>query len=54
MHHGQGARYQYNVQVPNLVVTKAAIDSMVVRTGLTRDGQAVQEYTLGHLDGRLI
>ena len=44
--HGQGARYQYNVQVPNVVVTRAATDGMEVRIGPTREGQAVQVYSM--------
>ena len=47
---GQGARYQYNVPVPNVVVTRAAAEGMEVRMGLSREGQAVQVYTMGHCD----
>ena len=36
--HGQRARYQYTVQVPNVVVTRAATDGMEVRIGLTGEG----------------
>ena len=46
--HGQGARYQYNVLVSNVVVTAAAAAGMEVRIGLNREGQAVQVYTMGH------
>ena len=46
--HGQGAWYQYNVLVPYVVVTTAAADGMEVRIGLSREGQAVQVYTIGH------
>ena len=46
--HGQGARYQYDVLVPNVVVTAAAAAGMEVRIGLGREGQAVQVYTMGH------
>ena len=45
--HGQGARYQYDVRVPNVVVTTAAAADMEVRIGLGREGQAVQVYTMG-------
>ena len=47
--HGQGARYQYHVLVPNVVVTT---EGMEVRIGLGREGQAVQVYTMGHWAGR--
>ena len=50
--HGQGARYQYNVLVPNLLVTTAAAKGMEVRIGLSREGQAVQVYTMGHRVGQ--
>ena len=40
--HGQEARYQYNVPVPNVVVTTAAAEGMKVRIGLSQEGQAVQ------------
>ena len=33
--HWQGARYQYNVQVPNIVVTTAAAEGMEVRIRLS-------------------
>ena len=46
--HGQGARYQYDVLVPNVVVTAAAAAGMEVRIGLGRKGRAVQVYTMGH------
>ena len=46
MRHGQPAKYQYNVRVPDIVVTKAATGSLEVRSGLTRQGQAVQVYTM--------
>ena len=46
--HGQGARYQYDVLVPNVVITTAAAAGMEVRIGLSREGQAVQVYTMGH------
>ena len=52
VHHGQGARYQYNVLVPNVVVTAAAAAGMEVRIGLGREGQAVQVYTMGHWEGQ--
>ena len=39
--HGQGARYQYNVLVPKVVVTRAAAAGMEVRIGRSREGQAV-------------
>ena len=51
--HGQGARYQYDVLVPNVVVTAAAAAGMEVRIGLGREGQAVQAYTRGHWEGQL-
>ena len=50
--HGQGARYQYNVLVPNVLVTTAAAKGMEVRIGLSREGQAVQVYTMGHWKGQ--
>ena len=50
--HGQGARYQYDVLVPNVVVTTAAAAGMEVRIGLSREGQAVQVYTMGHPEGQ--
>ena len=50
--HGQGARYQYNVLVPNVMVTAAAAAGMEVRIGLGREGQAVQVYTMGHWEGQ--
>ena len=50
--HGQGARYQYDVLVPNGVVTAAAAAGMEVRIGLGQEGQAVQVYTMGHLEGQ--
>ena len=34
--HGQGARYQYDVLVPNVVVTTAPAEGMEVRIGLSR------------------
>ena len=46
--HGHGARYQYDVLVPNVVITTAAAAGMEVRIGLSREGQAVQVYTMGH------
>ena len=51
--HRQGARYQYNVQVPHVVVTTAAAEGMEVCIGLSREGQAVQVYTMVHWDGQL-
>ena len=51
--HGQGARYQYDVLVPNVVVTTAAAAGMEVRIGRGREGQAVQVYTMGHWEGQL-
>ena len=50
--HAQGARYQYDVLVPNVVVTAAAAAGMEVRIGLGRGGQAVQVYTMGHWEGQ--
>ena len=50
--HGQGARYQYDVLVPNVVVTPAAAAGMEVRIGLSPEGQAVQVYTMGHWEGQ--
>ena len=50
--HGQGVRYQYDVLVPNVVVTAAAAAGMEVRIGLGREGQAVQVYTMGHWEGQ--
>ena len=50
--HGQGARYQYDVLVPNVVVTAAAAAGMEVRIGLGRGEQAVQVYTMGHWEGQ--
>ena len=50
--HGQGARYQYDVLVRNVVVTAAAAAGMEVRIGLGREGQAVQVYTMGHWEGQ--
>ena len=50
--HGQGARYQYNALVPNVVVTTAAAAGMEVQIGLGREGQAVQVYTMGHWEGQ--
>ena len=34
---GQGATYQYNVPVPNVMVTTAAAEGMEVRNGLSRE-----------------
>ena len=51
VHHGQWARYQYNVLVPSVVATAAAAAGMEVRIGLGREGQAVQVYTMGHWEG---
>ena len=50
--HGQGARYQYDELVPNVVVMAAAAAGMEVRIGLSREGQAVQVYTMGHWEGK--
>ena len=50
--HGQGARYQYDVPVPNVVVSAAAAKGMEVRIGLGREGQAVQVYAMGHWEGQ--
>ena len=50
--HGQGARYQYDVLVPNVVVATAAAAGMEVRIGLGREGQAVHVYTMGHWEGQ--
>ena len=46
--HGQVGAYQYDVLMPDVVVTAAAAASMEVRIGLGREGQAVQVYTMGH------
>ena len=46
--HGQGARYQYNVLVPNAAVTTAAADGIEVGIGLSQESQTVQLYSLGH------
>ena len=51
---GQGARYQYDVLVPNVVVTTAAAEGVEVRIGLSREGQAVQVYIMGHWEGQLV
>ena len=51
--HGQGARYQYDVLVPNVVVTAAAEVGMEVQIGLGPEGQALQVYTMGHWEGQL-
>ena len=50
--HEQGARYQYDVLIPNVVVSTAAAAGMEVRIGLGREGQAVQVYTMGHWKGQ--
>ena len=50
--HGKGARYQYNVLVPNVGVTAAAAAGMEVRIGLGREGQAVQVYSMGPWEGQ--
>ena len=50
--HGQGARYQYDVLVPSVVVTAALAAGMEVRIGLGREGQAIQVYTMGHWEGQ--
>ena len=52
--HGQGARYKYDVLVPNVVVTTLAAEGMEVRIGLSREGQAVQVYTMGHWEEQLV
>ena len=52
LRHEEGARYQYNVLVSKVVVTTAAAAGMEVRTGLSRDRQAVQGYTMGHWEGQ--
>ena len=44
---GKGARYEYNIPAPNIVDTTAAAESMEVPIGLSREGQAVQVYTMG-------
>ena len=49
--HRQGARYQYDVLVPNVVVTAAAAAGMEVPIGLGREEQAVRVYTMGHREG---
>ena len=50
--HRQGARYQYDVLVPNIVVTASAAAGMEVWIGIGREGQAVQVYTMGHWKGQ--
>ena len=50
--HGQAARYQYDVLVPDVVVIAAASAGMEFRIGLGREGQAVQVYTMGHWEGQ--
>ena len=50
--HRQGARYQCDVRVPKVVITTAAAAGMEVRIGLSREGQAVQVYTVGHWEGQ--
>ena len=50
--HGQGARYQYNVPVTNIVVDTAAAEGTEVRIGLSRGGQAVRVYIMGNSDGQ--
>ena len=52
MRQGQGARYQYDVLVPNVVITTAAVAGMEVRIGLSGEGRAVQVYTMGHWEGQ--
>ena len=52
LRHRQGARYQYDVLVPNVVVTTAAAEGMEVRIGLSWEGQALQVYTIGHWEGQ--
>ena len=44
--HRQGARYQYDVLVQNVVVTAAAAAGMEVWIGLSREGQAVRNMSL--------
>ena len=46
--HGQGAEYQYNVRVPNLVLPKGPIEGVQIRIGFTRDGEMLQGYAVGH------
>ena len=50
--HGQGARYQYHVLEPNVVITSAAAEGMEFRIGLSREGQVVQVHTMGHWEGQ--
>ena len=50
--HGQRARYQYDVLVPNVVITTGAAAGIEVRIGLSPEGQAVQVYTMGHWKGQ--
>ena len=50
--HGQGARYQYNVPMPNVLVTTAEAEGMEIRIGLHREGQAVRVCTMGRWDGQ--
>ena len=52
--HGQGAIYQYNVQVPNIMVTNAATDGMEVRVWLTREVEGMQVHSIRHRDGQLV
>ena len=52
--HRQGAEYQYDVLVPNVIVTTAAAEGMEVRIGPNREGQALQVYTMGHWEGQLV
>ena len=46
--HGQGARYQYNIPIPSVVVTTAVAEGMEVRIGRSWEGQAVQVYNMQH------
>ena len=50
--HREGAKYQYKLLVPNVVVTTAAAEYTEVRIGLSREGRAVQVYTMGHWEGQ--
>ena len=40
------------LELSKVVVTTAAAEGMEVRIGLSREGQAVQVYTMGHWEGQ--
>ena len=48
---GKRARYQYNVPVPNVVVTTVAAEGMEVCIEFSREWQAVHVYAMGHWHG---